>query len=279
MSPSPTRFKAWLAAGQDGEAALARVRPAVLQNRTRTQPPPAAEQLLRRVDEHRARGGKVACLFGHLGFDLGGFHDDGPAHRDMIDWLNDSIATLAGTDVMLLVKPHIAEVRHKANHRPNQLLRDLIRVPIPDNVVLLDPLWFNAHALFGHIDAGLVWRSSVALELMIAGIPAIVCCREAYYWPHLDLLHPNDRADYHRLLRRIGDLTAGADRARAAALLLRHIAEETFIELPYIERPVPRMPVRWRRDILARLRAGGDARIDRVCAEILAPATPPARAD
>jgi hypothetical protein len=266
-------FDAWLAGGVDAAGARAQAEAILRQDRTEaTDPAPEASALLERVREHRRRGGKVACIFGHLTFDLGGLRDDGFAHRDMVDWLEDTLAALAGSSTLVLVKPHIAEGRYKGNRAPRQLLSDLVSVPRADNVVWLDPLWFNAHQLFPHLDAGVVWRSSVALELTIAGIPCVVAGRETYYRAAMNLTSPSDRAHYRRLLAELpGRAVPPAERVRAA-LLLKYIPQETFFSLPYVEREGgPTGTFRWNEAALARLLAEGDPEIDRACDVMLAP--------
>jgi hypothetical protein len=266
-------FEAWLARGVDAGPARAEADAILRQDRTAAGELPAeAAAVLERVREHRRRGGKVACVFGHLTFDLGGLRDDGPAHRDMADWLEDTLAALAGSSTLVLVKPHVAEGRYKANRAPLQLLAELVRAPRADNVMWLDPLWFNAHQLFPHLDAGIVWRSSVALELTIAGIPCVVAGRETYYREAMNLASPADRADYRRILAELPGRAVAPSESARAALLLKYIPEQTFLSLPYVERDGdPTGSFRWNEVALARLLAEGDPDIDRACDVMLAP--------
>ncbi len=276
LEPVPKRFHEWLQNGQDGSSALRYVQEIVLQDRLGPHSANHSTDVLNRLAAHRAAGGKVICLFGHMSFDLAGLHDRGPAHGDMVDWLRDAIDTLSNrTDILLLIKPHIGEVRHKANQRPNQYLRDLLPAPLPHNVVNLEPDWFNAHELYPYLDLGLVWRSTVALELIVAGIPAIVCCDEAFYWRALEglLIVPRDREHFHRILTDTDPPTVTAQLQERAALLLRHITERTFIPLPYLirrETDGRRLPPVWNQEYLQRFLAEGDPQVERVCDEILA---------
>jgi hypothetical protein len=232
-----------------------------------------AASLIERIVGHRERGGKVACLFGHLTFDLAGLHDDGLVHSDMVDWLNHTLTSLAGSSTLVLVKPHVAEARYKQNRAPNQRFADLIKIPVSDNIVVLDPAWFNAHELFPHIDVGLVWRSTVAIELALAGIPAIIAGRECYFAKALDFHAPlRDREHYAALLRTLGDLPPTEGGAERAAMLLRYISHETLIELPYFRREKRggQTVNAWNMATLADFRRRGDSRIDRICTEMLA---------
>lgn len=235
----PELFAKWLAGGPDPEAALAEAWRVASQNRTASRArAPEAEAVLARVRAWRDSGRPVAVLYGHLCFDLGGLYDRGPAHADMPDWLNDTLDAVGGSDTLLLVKPHVAEGRYAGNRKPLEVLRDLRVGRDADNVVWLDPRWFNAFELFEHMDVGLVWRSSVALELALAGRPALVCGIEAYYRRAMGFPEPAGRADYHSRLRDLGTRPqtpeALAALATRAALLLRYIPECTSVGLPQL---------------------------------------------
>lgn len=259
--PEPARFGAWLEEGQDGKAAMNWIQSIVRQDRTQTGIVPEAEAVLERVRAHRAAGGRVAVIFGHLALDLGAFSDCGPAHEDMTDWINHTIRALVDTDVLLLIKPHIAEVRHKANHKPKERMADLIEAPLPDNAVLLEPTWFNAFQLFPEMDFGLVWRSTVAVELLIAGIPSIVACSSAPYWRCLDLPRFSSRAEYESLLRNVRRDVLSPRIAERAALFLKYQREHKCIPVKYITRHVSgpfKGSCSWTAGGLAALRTGDD---------------------
>ncbi|MCL4818313.1 MAG: hypothetical protein KJ067_04200 [Vicinamibacteria bacterium] len=262
-------FEAWLAGRPDGATALVDARRVAGQNRTATRArAPEAEALLRRVRDWRASGRPVVVLYGHLAFDLGGLHDRGLAHADMADWLNDTLDALSGGDALVLVKPHVAEGRYKANRRPLELLRDLRAARAEaDNVVWLDPLWFNAFELFDHVDAGLVWRSSVALEMALFDRPALVCGTETYYRRAMGLPEPRDRDDYHARLRQLGAWAAPGPLAERAALLLRYIPERTFVPLPQLAPEGGATgPMAWQRAAVEAFLASGDPGVARLAA-------------
>jgi hypothetical protein len=266
------QFDDWLSRQHDIQGTIDHVGQIIRQSRTaREALAPEASKLLQRIAEHRDRGGKVACVFGHLTFDTG-LRDDGVIHRDMTDWLNDTLSHLAGTDVLVLVKPHVNEGRYKGNREPGQFFAELIHVPLADNIVVLDPLWFNAHDLFAHIDLGLVWRSTVAIELAIAGIPTIVSGRECYYGQALDLHRPTSLQHYHELLATPGSLAVPGDLPTRAAMLLRYIQTEKMVTLPYF-RPKGEngsLTPAWKEDELTAFGRRGDPKIDRFCEELLA---------
>src|SRR5204862_498482 len=65
---------------------------------------PAAAESERRILEWRARGGKVACLFGRVVCDSAVPFDGGPVHSDLRDWLRHSIEAVRGSNTLLLIK-------------------------------------------------------------------------------------------------------------------------------------------------------------------------------
>lgn len=231
----PEEFERFLESDPDKKEVMREAQVVVNHNRTLNPAlPEDASAVVRRIEEHRAAGGRVLCLFGHVAYDMYGIHDVGFAHADMADWATDTVRSLAGTDILLLIKPHIAEklVRTR-NRRPREAFAELIREPLPDNAILLDALWFNPHQLFPLIDGGLVWRSSVGLELSVAKVPTIVACPDAYYLPVLPLPTPKDRADYRRLLLSIWKQPVSDETALRAALVMRYMQGQ-FVHVPEV---------------------------------------------
>ena len=272
-------FDQWVNKGQDVDGALKEAQAVIQQNWVGTdERPDEARRLVEKIKHHRANGGAVACAFGHVGFDLSVPRDHGDAHKNMVDWLNDTITTLNDTDTLLLIKPHPSEKRYKPNRKPNQLLEELIHVPRAQNVIMLDALWFNAFDIFELIDVGLIWRSNVALELAILGIPAVVAGKEAAYRYALDLIYPSDRDNYHDLLEDIENLQMPEQQDQRCALYLKYITTETFINFAYVIPPELQesqgfryapSSLRWNRKNLERFLSNGDPAVDRVCTEIM----------
>ncbi len=164
------------------------------------------------------------------------------------------------------------------NRKPNQLLAELITVPLEANVILMDALWLNTSEMIDAINVGLVWRSNVALELAICGIPAIVAGREAAYRDAVDLIYPNDRAHYHALLSQLSLLTINEKQGQRCALYLRYLSDETYFNLPYIRYPGVREvagfryvtpALEWDEAALQNFLTVGDPAIERICDEIV----------
>jgi hypothetical protein len=230
-------FDAWLTTSPSIEAALAAAEKVASQNRTQVDEIPAEAQLLiKKLERHRKNGGIVACLYGGMAFDME--CDDGPAHNSMLDWLSDTIETLGGReDTLLLIKPHISEKRfYKKNQRPLQTFADLVPDYAPDNVIVLNPLWFNAHHLMKYMDVGLIWRSSVALEHAIHRVPCYVAGHQTEYFQAIDFPMPHDRDEYHTMLQTLEKAPAVTQSLRErSALYFKFLQEIDYIELPYTQ--------------------------------------------
>lgn len=233
-----------------------------------------AQNALDRIVAHRARGGKVVCVFGKMVFDLSTPWEKGPAHAGMLDWLNHTVESVRGHDnILLVIKPHPYEARPEIAGRVEQYFTDMIEQPIPDNVLILGHDWFNLHAMFPHIDAGVLWNGTSGLELGLQGIPTMICSD----WGPVDypvgLCTPRDRADYEFLIRNPERITVPDDYAERCALLLKYTAEpEVMIPYEYAARPLtnkPFGPPYWHMDQVRRFMREGDKWIDLAASRVL----------
>ncbi|UFI05712.1 hypothetical protein [Roseibium aggregatum] len=154
----------------------------------------------------RSSQGAVACLLGKLPYDMGVPTMGGPAHSDMKDWLNHTIAVLKESNNLLLIKPHPHELNYKISSKSRQSFLGLIEDEISDNVILLGHHEFNLQDLNPIVDCFLLWNGSSIAELGAAGSNVIA----SDYWAGenypIQLTVPSDRRDYERLLLNLRDL-------------------------------------------------------------------------
>jgi hypothetical protein len=268
------RFENWLVKGQDLDKALALGADILTQNRTgQSKLDPKAEAVLDRIKTHKKRGGKVACLFGNLLFDVAVPDDSGPAHSSPILWLEDSIEAVRGTDYLLLIKPHPAEVRRPKHDMPSERYWDLLNENIPDNVIVLDHLWFNIGHIMDIIDLGLVWRGSVTIELAVAKIPTILSGNYHAFEFVFQVPSPKNRNQYREMILNPERARISQEVHERAALYLEYLrSEDNFIKFSFAKfspfkkmKPYPR----WDRRELKRYSVNGDKNIDRICREFL----------
>ncbi len=266
--PLPDRFAAYVEANRHrGGEVLERV--TAIANARRMPAgggaAPEAVACLERIDAWRARGGRVACLFGRVVCDSAVPFDGGPVHADLRDWLNDTIEAVRGSDTLLLIKPHPHELNEQIATYLNQHFRDLIDRPLPENAIYLGHRWFDIAALAPRVDLGTVYNGTVAVELALQGVP---CLQMNHFGPiDYPLGHPvaATREDYHAMLRFERPVAAEPDLALRAALWLDYMSNGRFaLDYRYHARPVTNRvvyPPWWVEEDLARHDAEGDPNV------------------
>jgi hypothetical protein len=222
--------------------------------------------------EPEARTGRRrVVLFTNVTWDSAAIGLDG-AFGDVRQWLVDTLRHLsARPDVDVVVRIHPSEVvlPKWRTREPMQdvidaafpLLPPHVRVVAPD-----DPT--SSYVLLDDADVGLVYTSTVGLELALAGVPTLVGGRPHYAGKGFTL-EATDAVDHERVLDAVlTDPAAFAPDVESA---------RRYAHLFFFSANVPRPPasepasglVRLDRDFAARVRPGGDAGLDAICAGIL----------
>jgi|GEM_PF-4497069 len=228
----PEQFEAWIARQQDVDGIIAEVDRVINMDRARKQPSDEAEATMRRIQEHRAKGGRVVCLFGKIMYDICVEEEGGPCHADMIDWLNHSIEAVRGhDDILLLIKPHPNEIKPEVAD-PTEFFFDGIQVPLPDNVIKLEHRWFNINDIVPVTDMGVMWHGTTTLEFMARGIPVVVCATWGIHDHPVEVVTAMTRPAYEEILRHPERHIVSEEQRRRAALLINYLASDDII-VPY----------------------------------------------
>jgi capsular polysaccharide export protein len=162
--------------------------------------------------------------------DSGVPHDGGPAHRSMKDWINHSIRTVAGSDTLLLIKPHPHELNNEIATFPTEYFRDLIEEPLGENVLFLGHRWFDMDDMRQRMDLGLVYNGTTTIELGLMGIPAVLTGNFAPVDYPIGHVVPKDRADYEAYLLFEKPAVVARDIRERAAVWLDYMANEAFTQ-------------------------------------------------
>lgn len=230
------QFESWLDRHGNDDEVVQRAKGWVNQDRSgHGKPSPEGEFVLERIRDHKANGGKVACLYGCIPFDFGHpWVDTGPAHFDLADWYNHTVATLRDTDTLLLIKPHPGEADFEQYGQPSQFFVEMLDEALTHNVSLLGHRWINNADLIPHLDFGIVWRGSIATELAIMGVPSVVCAPYSMADHVLDFPMPTGREDYEEMLRNpAGRIVLTEELRRRAAMVFEFYRSEVMIEYPF----------------------------------------------
>ena len=157
------------------------------------------KRIIKTIENYRSTHKKVFVLFAHLFYDTP-IDDTSPAFHGMCDWIEATVAYFNDKEHLLLIKPHPSEIREdEPEKQPDERLASFLsNIELPENVVLLEPRLFTIRDLSPYISCGLIWRSSVAMELTVLGIPCIISGSPVY--KALDFSFAKDRDHYFHLI-------------------------------------------------------------------------------
>ncbi|GAB3385185.1 hypothetical protein GCM10027568_01880 [Humibacter soli] len=161
------------------------------------------DEVLERIREAKAAGKKVLLVVGKVIYDLGVKYTKGVCHADMSEWITDTVRYAnTRSDVLLLIKPHPHESLKALTMTSDEVptLRDLIATPVGNNVIYLPHDMFTIADLQAHIDLGILWNGTSALELTAWGIPVLLCDVWGHYDYPIGFTRPRSRRAYHRMM-------------------------------------------------------------------------------
>ncbi len=179
--------------------ALANPAASALKKNVYHQPPANQKLVLERMQKYRSEGKKIFCLFAHLFYDTP-IYDNSPAFEGMGEWILKTVEHFSNKADMLLIKPHPVEyVESEPNKRPNETLSSFLTDRInTENIILLTPHQFSINDLAPFLTCGLIWRSSVAMELTFLGVPCIIAGNPIYH--AIPLHYCRNQPDYLKMI-------------------------------------------------------------------------------
>lgn len=222
---------------------------------------PEAQAAEDRIKAWRARGGKVACAFGKVVCDSGVPFDGGTAHANMKDWINHSIASVQGSDTLLLIKPHPHELNDQISTFPTEYFKDLIEESFGENVIFLGHHWFDIHDMKDLMDIGLIYNGTTAVELGLLGIPCLLSGHFSAMDYPIGHMVPETREAYRDYVRFEKSFCVDKDLRERAAIWLEYMASEEFTQdYRFHTRPVTNKvmyPPWWIEEDVARIDTSG----------------------
>ena len=168
-------------------------------------PPARQKALIAAMQKYRSEGKNIFCLFAHLFYDTP-IDDSSASFAGMSDWILQTIKHFSNKEDLLLVKPHPVEyVASEPNKRPQETLSSFLQGKIKaENIILLEPHQFSINDLAPFLTCGLIWRSSVAMELTFLGVPCIIAGNPIYY--AIPLNYSRNRIHYFQMIDRANEL-------------------------------------------------------------------------
>lgn len=219
--------------------------------------------------EAKLSGRKIIGVYGKILCDMAVPFDGGPGHENIADWLRHTVTIASETSNLIVLKPHPHELRPEIARDLNEYWLDLIKgMSIPENVLILPHTGFNNQDLIKYLDLAVLWNGTSSLELCAQGIPVVMASHFGKHDYPVELIYPNSRSDYEKIICSNDWERPGPEKMERAALLLKYMGtEEVCVPFKYSHRPVTNDPVGvpfWHMDEIDRLLTEGDAHISRL---------------
>jgi hypothetical protein len=160
------------------------------------------------------------------------FDTEGSELPSLFEWIDETVEHFTDRDdKKLVIKTHPAESVHGTNESVSEYLDE--RYELSSNVRLVPPdTDINTYSLFDDIDVGLVYNSTVGLEMAFYGVPVVVAGETHYR--DLGFTHDVDSlAEYRDRLGEISEIEC-SERARRLAKRYAHLLFiRKHLEFPY----------------------------------------------
>jgi hypothetical protein len=171
-------------------------------------------------------------VFSHLLWD-GAIEPNEGLYSDFYTWLEDTISAGENmNNIEFVIKAHPAEEMRATN----ELLEDWLNEnynTLPDNFNFLPPdTDVNTYQLFSQLDAGVVFASTVGLEMAYSGIPVIVGGFPPYHGREFTFT-PDTETEYKQLIRKITTLNCNDEMQERAARFAHFLFICQHIDFPY----------------------------------------------
>ncbi len=222
------------------------------------------------IEKYNSNNLSVFVLFSHLFYDTP-WDDSSLSFENMLDWIKSTVESFKNKDNLLILKPHPSESRpDEPQKEPSQTLESFIESDIEeyDNILLLNPRLFNVKQLYPYITCGLVWRSSVGMELTYLGIPCIIAGTPPYH-KTLDLLYPENKLNYFGLIDRAKSLKISKEQKVNVARYLYYLEHFKHHYIDLIEYDKKSKYNKWNKKNLQNYLINENKKIDAVIAELL----------
>lgn len=157
------------------------------------------KKVIRTMEEFKANGRNVFVLFAHVFYDTP-VYDESNAFNGMCEWILQTMEHFKGKEDLLLIKPHPGElIKDQPKRTPNETLKSFLSdTKLSENIILLERELFTVKELSQFISCGLIWRSSVAMELTFLKIPCIIAGTPPY--TALSLNYAENREQYFQMV-------------------------------------------------------------------------------
>jgi len=227
------------------------------------------KEILDIIKEYQSQGRNVFTLFSHLFYDTP-LDDSSPSFKNMCDWIEETVNFFNKNNDLLILKPHPAEVRpDEPQKEPTETLKSFLenRInKISDNVILLEPRLFSLGELYPYISCGLIWRSSVGMELTYLKIPCIIAAPPPY--KTLDLIYAKSRSHYFELIKNANQLKISEEQVLDVARYI-YVLEQKHVHIDSLYYDKKSRNMCWNKKAVQDYLKNGDINIDKLVDRML----------
>jgi hypothetical protein len=226
------------------------------------------KKVIQTIEAYKSRGKKVFVLFAHLFYDAP-LDDKSPAFNGMCNWLTETVKYFNGKEDLLLIKPHPAEIRKDEPKKiPSEQLEPFLSdIELSENILLLEPRLFTVRDLSPYLSCGLIWSSSVAMELVILGIPCIIAGKP--YYKALDFNFAKDKEHYFHMIEQSHEINVTEKHKTDVAKFL-YLIEKKHVHIDCISYDMNIRKIFWNGRALKKYLAEGNQTIQSVVEKMLA---------
>lgn len=174
---------------------------------------------------------KVFGMFTNLIWDAS-LDAEGGAYDDPFEWIRSTINIWREKDSELIIKTHPAEHKRGTNEKVSDWIRENCP-PLPENIEILEPdTDVSPYEMIKKIDTGIVFNSTIGLEMAYRGMPVIVA-GQTHYRSSGFTFDPEDTEEYLDLIGK--DLEVGEKMIERAKRYCYMLFVSKHIDFPFYE--------------------------------------------
>jgi hypothetical protein len=187
----------------------------------------------------------------------------------MCEWIAETVKYFKSNENLLLIKTHPGEfIEDQPNRTPTETLASFLKgTELSENIIILERDAFTVKDLSPFISCGLIWRSSVAMELAFLGIRHIIAGSPIYM--ALDLNYAKNREHYFRMIEN-SDTIKITDKQKMDVAKYLYLLENQHVHVSCIQYDRELREFYWNKKELKQYLKAGDEKIESVVEDMVA---------
>ncbi len=171
------------------------------------------EELQSFLENAAESSAKLFGLFSNISWDAYMFRNSNTSFENMVEWVNDNIKYFSKRkDAFVIIKAHPSEDYFDVPEKYR--LKNCISKDLPDNILFLnEKANVKPEILYKYLDIGLIYTSTVSLEMALKKIPVISAGSGGHYSNKGFTLDPENKTEYFDFIEKLnsGELTYNPD--------------------------------------------------------------------